>query len=195
MAPPRRTTEGAQPPAERLPKTTSAAKPQLPLFSIVTDGAPLTWQAATASLADLPGHLAAQIAIDPVSGCWVWTGSTDKDGYGRYSGEGVHRLVYRLLVGEIPADRPQLDHVAALGCVYRACCWPAHLEPVTSRTNTMRGNSFAAVNAAKAACDHGHPFDAANTYIRPDGHRDCRACVRRRVAEYAGRQRALARAA
>lgn len=36
----------------------------------------------------------------------------------------------------------------------------------------------AADNAAKSHCDHGHPFDAENTYLRPTGGRSCRACDR-----------------
>lgn len=36
----------------------------------------------------------------------------------------------------------------------------------------------AADNAAKSHCDHGHPFDAENTYARPAGGRSCRACDR-----------------
>ena len=117
----------------------------------------------------------------------------DRDGYARYRGEGVHRLVYVELVGEIPASRPVLDHVKARGCIWRSCCFPGHLEPTTVRTNTLRGGSFSAVNAAKNECDHGHPYDLLNTYwyTARDGHvrRDCRTCIRRRVAEYTARQR------
>lgn len=40
---------------------------------------------------------------------------------------------------------------------------------------TARG---CAHNAAKTHCKRGHPFDEANTYIRKDGSRFCRACER-----------------
>src|SRR5262249_28742610 len=95
---------------------------------------------------DLPAHIAAQVTVDPVSGCWVSDRNIDRDGYSRYGGEGVHRIAWRELVGPIP-DGLVLDHVKARGCATNACCWPAHLEPVTSRINTLRGRSFAAVNA------------------------------------------------
>jgi hypothetical protein len=148
------------------------------------------------SLADLPDGIARRIVVHPYSGCWVWTGRTDRDGYGKLSRHSVHRLVYRLLVGEIPADRPILDHQAAAGCIFRSCCFPGHLRPSTVRENTLSGRSFAALNAGKTRCAHGHLFDARNTYWRPNGHRDCRACIRRRVAAYSSRKRAsLARAA
>lgn len=150
--------------------------------------------AAAFSLADLPSHLTTSIAIDPETGEWVWVGRTDRDGYGRYGNKGVHRIVYTALVGPIPAGR-EIDHVRRWGCTSRACCSPWHLEPVTSRENCMRGASFAAVNAAKIECIHGHPFDLFGTYWRPNGHRDCRACIRDRVKRYRRRKRAAARAA
>ena len=31
-------------------------------------------------------------------------------------------------------------------------------------------------NASKTHCPQGHPYDSANTYVRPNGHRRCRAC-------------------
>ena len=144
-------------------------------------------------MSDLPEPIATNVAIDPETGEWIWTGRIDRDGYGRYSSEGVHRVVYRLLVGPI---RPgyQVDHVKAWGCTSRACLSPWHLEAVTARENTMRSSSFAAVNAAKAKCDSGHPFDLFNTYYRPDGHRDCRICIRFRVAKYKRRLRQAANA-
>jgi Transcription factor WhiB len=42
-------------------------------------------------------------------------------------------------------------------------------------------------NAAKERCEHGHPFDADNTYYTPTGERRCRTC--RRDADQARRQR------
>jgi len=69
------------------------------------------------------------------------------------------------------------------------CCRPDHLEPVTVRVNTLRGRSFSAINAAKSECIHGHPFDLLSTYWRPDGHRDCRICLRDRVKRYRKRKR------
>jgi hypothetical protein len=41
----------------------------------------------------------------------------------------------------------------------------------------LRGEGPCAINARKTHCIQGHPFSAANTYIRPDeGSRQCRAC-------------------
>ena len=125
------------------------------------------------------------------SGCWQWTGALNKFGYGKISVGGrdgrilgTHRVAYEALIGPIP-DGMQLDHL----CRNRACCNPAHLEVVTPRINTLRGDSAAAANSVKEACGNGHEFTPANTYVWR-GQRHCRTCRReadrrRNRAEYA----------
>lgn len=137
---------------------------------------------------DLPPKIATRITIDPESGCWVAAPPHDKNGYARLGNQGLHRVAYQILVGPIP---PQLvlDHVKDRGCTSNACCNPAHLEAVTTRINILRGTSFAAINYAKTRCDNGHEFDLLTTYWRPGGHRDCRICIRARVAKYQRRIR------
>lgn len=72
--------------------------------------------------------------------CWIWTGEINRNGYGRVWHQGkrlmTHRVVYTLLVGEIP-DGHVLDHL----CRNRPCCNPAHMDPVTIQENTLRGNA------------------------------------------------------
>lgn len=140
------------------------------------------------AVTDLPGRIAARIEIDPDAGCWVAGPPHDRDGYAKLGGTGLHRVVYTQLVGPIPPPLV-LDHVQARGCISPACCWPAHLEAVTNRVNILRGRSFSAVNARKTRCGTcSAPLDLYNTYWTPSGHRDCRACIRRRSAEYRARQ-------
>lgn len=99
---------------------------------------------------------------------------------------------HRLDAPDVPIVRQQ----SAAGCIFRRCRFPGRLRPSTGRENTLSSRSFAALNAGKTRCDNGHPYDAANTYWRPNGHRDCRACIPRRVAAYNSRKRAsLVRAA
>jgi hypothetical protein len=98
--------------------------------------------------------------------------------------------MYELMVGPIP-DGYDLDHLCHTSapdcrqgrrCQHRACCNPAHLEPVTSRENTLRGSSVVALNAAKTHCQRGHEFTPENTYpaqARPGViGRGCRTCRR-----------------
>lgn len=88
----------------------------------------------------LPKAIADRLMPLPWTGCWVWLGPFNRNGYGRAWFEGaremVHRLVYRLLVGPIP-DGLVLDHL----CRERCCANPAHMEPVTVRENTLRGEA------------------------------------------------------
>lgn len=122
--------------------------------------------------------------------CWEWQGYVNAKGYGRFSPRpGVtvqaHRFAYQLDHGEIP-DSLQLDHL----CRNRRCVRPIHLEPVTNRTNVLRGEGFAAVNAEKAVCVNGHPFTDANTVLDRRGWRRCLICKKASSREHFRRKRA-----
>lgn len=103
--------------------------------------------------------------------CWPWSGYINPDGYGRLGQVGAHRIAYEEVVGPIP-EGLVLDHL----CRVRHCVNPAHLEPVTSRENTLRGETLAAMQVARTSCIKGHPFDDANTIVQGDGKRRCRTC-------------------
>jgi len=68
----------------------------------------------------------------------------------------------------------EIDHL----CRVRCCVNPDHLEAVTHRENILRGNTFAAVNAAKTHCPKGHEYTPENTRIHTGGRRQCIACSR-----------------
>lgn len=136
-------------------------------------------------------------------GCWLWASSTTEGGYGTFAFAGkrfaAHVWAYERSVGPVP-DGLQLDHVCHTrddscaggpGCPHRRCVNPDHLEPVTARENTLRGNSLQAANAVKTYCANGHPFDEANTRVNARGGRMCRACQR----VYSARNRAKKRSA
>ncbi|MFF5842171.1 HNH endonuclease signature motif containing protein [Streptomyces massasporeus] len=107
--------------------------------------------------------------------CWLWTGPLDRHGYAEIKISGrqrlAHRVAYETFIGPIP-DGLVIDH----RCRVRHCQNPDHLEPVTNRENLLRGVGVAAQNATKTHCPQGHPYDEANTIIRPRGSRRCRAC-------------------
>jgi hypothetical protein len=117
---------------------------------------------------------------DPETGCMLWLAGTTRKGYGCLSIGGrkfyVHRIAWFLAEGPAPGGTV-MDHL----CRNHRCVNPAHLEPVTVRENTLRGIAGAhraLVETAKTHCPQGHLYDEANTRIRPNGHRACRACGR-----------------
>jgi hypothetical protein len=120
-----------------------------------------------------------QYTIDD-DGCFVWTGAIDRrDGYGRfYDGSGKTQTAYgfawRYYCGEVPTGMV-LDHI----CRNRACVNHTHLRLVTNAENVLIGVGVTAKNARKTQCRHGHSLtDEANVYVRPDGGRGCRTCLR-----------------
>ncbi len=74
--------------------------------------------------------------------CWIWQRALSRAGYAQSSfvkdggqrGELVHRALYKKYVGPIP-DHLVLDHL----CRVPACVRPSHCEPVTDRSNILRG--------------------------------------------------------
>jgi hypothetical protein len=116
-------------------------------------------------------------------GCWMWTASLNRGGYGQFivmrGSRGypkpAHRVAWEFLRGEIPGDLV-VDHL----CRNRACVNPGHMELVTNDENIKRGVWPAVVNARKTHCIRGHPFDEDNTYRAPSGGRQCRVCMKLR---------------
>lgn len=125
------------------------------------------------AVAEIERRFWAKVDKNGPNGCWVWT-AANASGYGRFwVGHLVvaHRFAYELLVGPIP-DGMQLDHL----CRNPPCVNPAHLEPVTCRVNLLRGETQTARRSRQTHCSRGHEFTAANTYTKPNGARNCRAC-------------------
>lgn len=121
------------------------------------------------------------------SGCWVCD-MTPSHRYAevrlqRRSMVRAHRLTYAVAHGLSVYDLDPalvIDHVAARGCEGGHCCNPAHLELVTSRENTMRGNGPTADQATRTHCPRGHALQGAN--LKPSqlarGMRECLVCDR-----------------
>lgn len=135
-------------------------------------------------------RLLSRLIIEPETGCLLWTGALSVDGYGRitvnYRSREVHRIMWEMSEGPVP-DGLVLDHVRARGCTNRHCASIAHLEPVTNRTNLLRGTSVSAVNAVKERCPCGRRYDATNNR----GARICRTCCREAKRRYKARRRLI----
>ena len=134
-------------------------------------------EAPTRAAESLLQRFEAKVERDAATGCWNWTGSRCKEGYGRFQTPGgtlAHRFAYQHFVGPIP-PKFVIDHL----CRNRGCVNPRHLEPVRQRTNILRGVSPAARRAVADCCDRGHPWTAESTYTYK-GQRRCRVCKRAR---------------
>lgn len=113
--------------------------------------------------------------VERTPSCWIWRAAATPKGYGSFWVNGrlqyAHRFAYEAFVGPI-LDGLQIDHL----CRNPRCVNPAHLEPVTPRTNTLRSPiAPTALNARKTHCKRGHEFTPQN--IEWQGRkRSCRTC-------------------
>jgi AraC-like DNA-binding protein len=72
--------------------------------------------------------------VNKTDACWLWTGTINKFGYGRFSIKAVHytahRISYELFVGQIPEGLFLLH-----SCDNPSCVNPSHLSPGTHTDN------------------------------------------------------------
>lgn len=112
------------------------------------------------------------IAVLPIFGCWEWTGTKDRDGYGLIwrgrTPTKAYLAVYEAEVGPVPEGKV-LDHE----CRNRACVAPHHLEPVSKAVNEQR-KSWAS-RARRTKCRNGHDL-STNRVVTPQYGVVCRAC-------------------
>lgn len=111
--------------------------------------------------------------INKTDYCWIWKGEIKSNGYGRcyFNGKNnsAHRLVYELLVGEIPKGL-EIDHL----CRNPKCVNPKHLEPVTHLENVRRSLPF---RKLKTHCKQGHEFTPDNI-TRRNANNPERVCIK-----------------
>lgn len=128
-------------------------------------------------MATLPARFVKKIVLEPVFGCWLWTGELNDKGYGRCYRNGRRALAHRVAFAAVRGYQPKLlDHL----CRVRCCVNPNHLEDVDLKTNVLRGEGFYAKNARKTHCPKGHPLVPGNLVRTAElrGWRSCLTCQR-----------------
>lgn len=134
-----------------------------------------------------------RIMPEPNSGCWLWDGAVNSEGYGNMRCKGktrpAHRISYEIAFGPIPKEL-QIDHL----CRIRCCVNPDHMELVTNRQNVLRGTGPTAMNARKTHCPKGHKYSGVNLIVfvnRYGEQRACRACRKASSLAASRKRRAL----
>lgn len=118
---------------------------------------------------------------DPNTGCLLWTGGADKNGYGKMyfnrRHRRVHTVIFELSNGPIPAGN-LIQHT----CDTPACCKLEHLRlgtPLTNMQDKVQKGRLKNQHMNKPLCKRGHEFSTENTYYwtrsgRP--RRQCKIC-------------------
>lgn len=111
------------------------------------------------------------------AGCWEYTGYILPNGYGEICFKGkqvrVHRLVYRIVKGEIP-DGKNVCH----SCDNTICFNPDHLEPGTQRENILQSVERQRHHeTVKTHCSNGHAFADHGIVYKGKKKRFCKMCA------------------
>lgn len=101
----------------------------------------------------------------------------DRGGYPRISHKGIWRPVHQLVLETFAGPCPPGELARHLNDIKTDNRWPENLcwgTPAENSADAVRNGNHP--NAAKTHCPADHPYDDANTYVRPGGQRACRAC-------------------
>lgn len=131
--------------------------------------------------------------------CWVWTGSTDKFGYGRFKIGTTNHQAHRWFA-QFLAQRPlrwdaESRETVNHRCDRTLCVRPGHLYIADQKANVAdarMGGEHISIRRRKESeardqCVNGHLFTPDNTYRAKSGTRVCRTC--QRVASQRYRER------
>lgn len=113
------------------------------------------------------------------SGCRIWKGAKNPDGYGRFYYESKPQLAHRVVFSLANNIHLKDVNVVRHSCDNPACCEPTHLLNGTHKDNMLdrvvrrtrrRGNTI------RRFCKRGHEMTPENTHVWLGVHR-CKTCI------------------
>lgn len=111
-------------------------------------------------------------------GCWIWTGSKYKSGYGRVWYKGTQWLVHRLSLFLFKPEEFRESYLVNHKCNITSCFNPDHLysgDYSENANDSIKAGTH--YGSSKTYCVHGHEYTEENTYINEKtGSRQCLIC-------------------
>jgi hypothetical protein len=127
--------------------------------------------------------------VQKTDGCWLWTGSKDRRGYGRFSVNNFPHLAHR--VAKALAHGPFDSNLCGLHkCDNPPCVNPDHIALGTKMDNTrdmLRKGRFVDHHGRKTHCRNGHPYAGENLAVLVTSktkERRCRQCMNSNKRRY-----------
>lgn len=120
----------------------------------------------------LPDRFWTKVFVNPHTNCWEWTAGKTGRGYGAFwptprAQKSAHRYCYEAFHGKVDQEL-HMDHL----CRNIVCVNPAHLEPVTPKVNSDRGEGPCGIHARKQCC----PKCGSDYSLDGKGGRFCKPC-------------------
>ena len=122
----------------------------------------------------------AKVIRRDINECWGWTGTISSSGYGLFwptqrETWNAHRYMYGVMNSFEELEGKDIHHT----CRNRVCVNPLHLVALTEKEHGKESPK-----ALQEFCINGHEFTRENTYIKPNGCRDCNECKRIRYERW-----------
>lgn len=118
------------------------------------------------------------ISPEPNTGCWLWLGSEDRCGYGKFNSRTketlAHRFSFKHFISDIPSGT-EIDHK----CRTRCCVNPSHLRCISHQENVRLGirRRERHRNGKKTHCIRGHILSGENIVLETYNGTTMRKCL------------------
>jgi hypothetical protein len=124
--------------------------------------------------------------------CWEWQSGQNGNGYGCFGMDGktfrAHRVAWLFTNGPIPKGEGYHGTCVLHRCDNRLCVKPSHLFLGTPLDNVRDCMAKGRANfpppphtcpgAVRSHCPQGHAYSGDNLFIRRNGKKACRTCLR-----------------